>query len=91
MRPVAQLVCACNKCMHVTPFNKALPNCWWSMLRSSALCGRWRSLSPEAQELVLGLLEYNPNKRLTAQQVSDFLLKHSSNDLDLTAAFAAHI
>ncbi|KAL0031709.1 hypothetical protein WJX79_002351 [Trebouxia sp. C0005] len=29
---------------------------------------RWKSLSPDAQELVLGLLEYNPNKRLTAQQ-----------------------
>jgi len=55
------------------------------------VCGRWRSLSPEAQELVLGLLEYNPNKRLTAQQVSDFLLKHLSNDLDVMAVFAAHI
>ena len=36
---------------------------------SNAFIGRWGSLSPEAQELVVGLLEYNPNKRLTAQQV----------------------
>ena len=30
---------------------------------------RWGSLSEEAQELVMGLLNYDPSKRLTAQQV----------------------
>ena len=43
-------------------------------------CGvRWGALSPEAQELVLGLLEYNPKKRFTAQQVClhPFMLSHS--------------
>lgn len=30
---------------------------------------RWGSLSAEAQELVMGLLNYDPDKRLTAQEV----------------------
>lgn len=30
---------------------------------------RWQSLSPAAKSLLLGMLEYDPVKRLTAKQV----------------------
>ena len=45
---------------------------------------RWEALSVEAQELVMGLLDYDTNKRLTAQEV------HTPPSFGLHFAAAQH-
>lgn len=44
----------------------------WQGRWCGAWCYRWEALSVEAQELVMGLLNYDPDERLTAQQVLAF-------------------
>ena len=46
---------------------------------------RWLDLSESAKELVMGMLEYDPKKRLTAKQVSKANPSSARSDVPICA------